>query len=169
MLATLAFIGLGSITSCGQSDQAKTVTLNANENAAQRATLDTQGDALAAEADRIATDKPADPSPSASTATLDAYTAAKMNLEAALKDPESAKYRNLFVSRLSGGGMALCGEVNSKNGFGGYTGFKGFVVLPGDGAPAIIEDEASGMGAEIDAELYPQAKQRFCANPIDRF
>lgn len=48
-----------------------------------------------------------------------------------LKDPGSAEFRN--QSR-------LCGEVNAKNSFGGYTGFRRFmaanenmVVFEGDG------------------------------------
>lgn len=50
-----------------------------------------------------------------------------------LKDPKSATFRNLFYT-----GKAVCGEVNAKNGFGGYTGFQPFinrgtiVVMPED-------------------------------------
>jgi hypothetical protein len=48
-----------------------------------------------------------------------------------LRDPMSALFRNSFVSRMtlfpSGQpGMVLCGEVNSKNGYGGYVGFSRF-------------------------------------------
>lgn len=44
-----------------------------------------------------------------------------------LKDPSSAQFKNLRL--VTGeGGEALCGEVNAKNAFGGYTGFKPFVV-----------------------------------------
>lgn len=43
-----------------------------------------------------------------------------------LRDPDSAQFRNVKM-----GGRAdlplVCGEVNSKNGFGGYTGFQRFV------------------------------------------
>lgn len=44
-------------------------------------------------------------------------------VKAILKDPESAEFRNEFV----GAKGVPCGEVNAKNGFGGYTGFKRFV------------------------------------------
>lgn len=40
-----------------------------------------------------------------------------------LKDPESAQFQNQFIG--IGGGP--CGEVNSKNSFGGYTGFKRYI------------------------------------------
>ncbi len=36
-----------------------------------------------------------------------------------LKDPESAEFRNQ---------RGFCGEVNSKNSFGGYVGFKRFIA-----------------------------------------
>lgn len=42
-----------------------------------------------------------------------------------LKDPESAQFRNsaFYNSKVP----VVCGEVNSKNGFGGYTGFQRFI------------------------------------------
>jgi hypothetical protein len=41
-----------------------------------------------------------------------------------LKDPESAKFRDLQVN-----GVTLCGEVNARNTFGGYTGFQKFIAI----------------------------------------
>jgi hypothetical protein len=41
-----------------------------------------------------------------------------------LKDPESARFRNVFVSPR---GRAVCGEVNAKSSMGGYVGFKRFI------------------------------------------
>ena len=38
-----------------------------------------------------------------------------------LKDPDSANFRNVFYK--NAGGHVICGEVNSKGGFGGYAGF----------------------------------------------
>lgn len=44
-----------------------------------------------------------------------------------LRDPDSADFRN---ERFYSGGAApvVCGEVNSKNGFGGYSGFQRFIA-----------------------------------------
>ncbi|MDN8035513.1 hypothetical protein [Burkholderia vietnamiensis] len=42
---------------------------------------------------------------------------------ASLKDPESAQFRDVFV-----GVTYACGQVNARNGFGGYTGFNDFYV-----------------------------------------
>jgi hypothetical protein len=59
----------------------------------------------------------------------------------ALKDPDSAQFRGVFVS-----GNKLfwhvCGEVNSKNSFGGYTGFQRFMV-DGDGKLVSFEQNNS--------------------------
>jgi hypothetical protein len=50
----------------------------------------------------------------------------KDQIKARLRDPDSANFRN--VRFYSGGGVPVtCGEVNSKNGFGGYTGFERFI------------------------------------------
>jgi hypothetical protein len=40
-----------------------------------------------------------------------------------LKDPSSAQFRNVVQN-----GDMICGEVNGKNGFGGYSGFERFVA-----------------------------------------
>lgn len=42
------------------------------------------------------------------------------------KDPDSLKFRNEFDSHSIAG--IKCGEVNGKNGFGGYVGFRRFIV-----------------------------------------
>lgn len=43
-----------------------------------------------------------------------------------LKDPDSAKLRNVAAVKLDDGSLKICGEVNSRNSFGGYTGFMPF-------------------------------------------
>ena len=53
--------------------------------------------------------------------------AAQEVVSSALKDPESAQFRNVVV--LASG--TVCGEVNGKNSMGGYTGFTGFYSLEG--------------------------------------
>lgn len=48
-----------------------------------------------------------------------------------LKDPDSARFRSLRMTegpKLDMRFRALCGEVNAKNGFGGYIGFQRFVT-----------------------------------------
>jgi hypothetical protein len=43
-----------------------------------------------------------------------------------LRDPDSAVFRNVHPTP---NGVTLCGEVNAKNGYGGYTGFKKFYTI----------------------------------------
>ncbi len=43
-----------------------------------------------------------------------------------LKDPDSASFRNERRGK-----MAVCGEVNAKNSFGGYVGYRRFVATAG--------------------------------------
>lgn len=44
-----------------------------------------------------------------------------------LKDPESAKFRNVYFNQGADNIPMTCGEVNSKNSFGGYGGFQRFI------------------------------------------
>ncbi len=56
-----------------------------------------------------------------------------------LREPDAARYQ-FFPGPIYGGGLSaggkggwhMCGVVNSKNGFGGYTGFVPFIVLYAD-------------------------------------
>lgn len=62
-----------------------------------------------------------------------AYTAAaREHYRRVLKDPDAAQFRNLFVAEYTtkyGTKITiLCGEVNAKNSYGGYVGFRSFAV-----------------------------------------
>lgn len=43
-----------------------------------------------------------------------------------MKDPGSTTFRNIGAVQKSDGTISVCGEVNSKNSFGGYNGFMPF-------------------------------------------
>ncbi len=61
-----------------------------------------------------------------------------------LKDADSANFRNTFFNYASLQGKRIpvsCGEVNSKNSFGGYTGFERYVSA-GEGL-TYLESEVS--------------------------
>ncbi len=96
-------------------------------------------------------------------------SAAEINLKANLKDASSAKLRKLFVSKLDNRAYALCGQVNSKNSFGAYTGFKRFIASVNPDAPTIIEGTPTGYGDQVDAQIFPQAFAKFCGNVVKRF
>ena len=47
-----------------------------------------------------------------------------------LKDPDSAKYQTITMRKRLGS-TVFCGEVNSKNSFGGYVGWRSFIITSG--------------------------------------
>jgi len=55
-----------------------------------------------------------------------------------MKDPSSTTFKNLFTRN----DWFLCGEVNSKNSFGGYVGFKRFIAQ-GDIGLVEFDDESN--------------------------
>ncbi|MAR57097.1 MAG: hypothetical protein CMM93_07940 [Rickettsiales bacterium] len=56
-----------------------------------------------------------------------ALNQAKLNVESLLKDPYSAKFSELRIEKF-GKGKVVCGKVNAKNSYGGYTGSTDFVA-----------------------------------------
>lgn len=58
-----------------------------------------------------------------------AILAAKKLVREQLKDPDSANFKHLTVYSKNEM-LYVCGEVNAKNEFGGYTGFSRFLVSP---------------------------------------
>jgi len=71
-------------------------------------------------------------------------------VESRLKDADSAKFRNQFVGK-SG---VPCGEVNARNGFGGYNGFKRYIAS--GGGVSVIE-------GEIPDDQFEASWKRLCA------
>lgn len=69
-----------------------------------------------------------------------------------LRDPDSAVFSGVYVSRKSGS-PAICGKVNSRNGFGGMSGPDRFVT---GGATAIEGD------GTMDAANFQQAWDMLC-------
>lgn len=75
---------------------------------------------------------------------------AKRAVASRLKDPGSAQFRNLKRVEQVAGEAAICGEVNGKNSFGGYSGFEEFVYK--GGSVYIGSDDVESI----------QARTRFC-------
>ena len=89
-----------------------------------------------------------------------AIATAKQVITDNLKDPDSAKFKNITVYRITNQATgkteisAICGEVNAKNSYGGYVGFKKFAtVMLADKPKVAVEDGQLG--------LYPMLKA-FC-------
>jgi len=69
----------------------------------------------------------------------------RREIEGLLVDPESARYRDVYLVSMPGtDGVLFCGRVNARNGLGGYTGYRRFIAVPG--AQAWTE-EAEGFAA----------------------
>jgi len=56
-------------------------------------------------------------------------SAGKEAVKANLKDPNSAEFKNIRLVKYLNGHV-VCGSVNAKNSFGGYTGFTPFIACP---------------------------------------
>lgn len=67
---------------------------------------------------------------------------AKATVANQMRDPSSAQFREVREVRQNDGSLAVCGEVNGKNGFGAYSGFQEFVVH--DGRVTLIDPGLTG-------------------------
>lgn len=63
-----------------------------------------------------------------------------------LRDPSSAQFRNVRMVPYKDG-RVICGEVNGKNAYGGYVGFKPFV----SGVTSFQIARSGGRYAELDS------------------
>lgn len=71
---------------------------------------------------------------------------AQESVKALLKDPSSAEFRNM---------NGMCGEVNSKNSFGAYTGFVRFIGTPDI---TVIEGEST----QVDQDTFNEVWAKVC-------
>jgi len=67
---------------------------------------------------------------------------AKKAVATILKDPDSAKFKDVFFNETKEGGPVACGRVNSKNSFGAYTGFQRFIS---SGKTTFMENTKQGF------------------------
>lgn len=64
------------------------------------------------------------------------------------RDPESARLRRIQAGR-SQTLRAICGEINSKNGFGAYSGYVPFVYFLKTGEVSLYPEEEASTKAEL--------------------
>ena len=71
-----------------------------------------------------------------------------------LRDPDSAQFRDDYAKVYLDRGVA-CGEVNAKNGLGGYAGFQPYYYRRGAGARLGAASEAAfGQNLMIECARY---------------
>jgi hypothetical protein len=88
----------------------------------------------------------------ADKAVEDAKQRGKQLLLDEMTDPDSTKFRNVF---LSSNGQAVCGEYNSKNQQGGYAGFTYFFAIPSTGGVGTLANyRARRQDASDFARVY---------------
>jgi hypothetical protein len=87
-------------------------------------------------------------------------TTLQQKVTAGLKDPAAAQFRNVALNQAH---SALCGEVNAKDGVGGYVGFRPFVASDSGAVVLNATCDPSNLERQLDclkANLaYAQAAQ----------
>jgi hypothetical protein len=79
-----------------------------------------------------------------------AFEQAKKAVTAALKDPDSARFDKL-QRRTTSNLDLVCGKVNGKNSFGGYTGSKLFAFNVTTNEPAMLAEEGALPNWQLSA------------------
>ena len=90
--------------------------------------------------------------PRVNWSTAQIRTAARSAVTDQLRDPGSAQFRNVRRHVNSLGTTTFCGEVNSRNAYGGMTGFRRFSsgVTDRGEASATINDQGGIVGAAFE-------------------
>jgi len=111
------------------------------------------------------------------TYTPDDYPAliksAKQGVRSNFKDPYSAKFEGIFISKdMSNGSTGVpfvCGTVNAKNGFGAYTGRQKFYYYESrtEGPKHEIVDDTPPLPEVVSVSISSQMYTAFCSNKID--
>lgn len=72
------------------------------------------------------------------------------------KDPSSVQFRGEQLHEKTDVGAVACGEVNAKNSFGAFTGFKGFV--------AVEKDMTLYIENGVNAKKFAEKWNKYCVN-----
>lgn len=68
-----------------------------------------------------------------------------------LKDPDSAKFKDIIAFKTKTSSIAACGFVNAKNSYGGYVGYTPFRAIVAD-----VKGKYTGLPAFMQDSKYPQ-------------
>lgn len=76
-----------------------------------------------------------------------------------MKDPTSVQFRGVRTYNLSDGGRFICGEVNAKNSFGAYVGYRPYYIRL-DSSRRVKDDRISdGVASYETKELISRCSQ----------
>jgi len=85
----------------------------------------------------------------------------KQHVKNTLKDPESAQFKDVKVAINIKGDKTVCGQVNAKNSYGGYTGFKSFYVKNNNG---LVHNSEAETRKKLEQENLNQIVNTICFN-----
>jgi len=135
IVLALAISVSATLSGCGKSKK----QLEAEATAKQEAQLVLERQKVETEQKRLAEEqKKVD---EALITRLQSQTAQQM------KDPTSTQFRSTHLNTTK---TALCGQVNAKNSFGGYVGFRDFITTDKE---VFIKPEACGTAAAANMPL----------------
>lgn len=90
---------------------------------------------------------------------------AKTAVSKGLKDPDSAQFRGMYLTREPAQSQGktymvdhVCGEVNAKNGYGGYVGYRRFAVV--DDLAFVDSEEPTAHASFEQAIWVPLCKNK---------
>lgn len=88
---------------------------------------------------------------------------AKTKVAEDLKDPQSTQFRNVFVSdqKSKNFDAVVCGEFNSKNGFGAYAGFLPFIYQEQAPGTRMIGELKITNKRPVGVVWFPQQEAEF--------
>jgi hypothetical protein len=95
-------------------------------------------------------------SPAPSSQYTDFIAKAKANITSSMRDPSSVQWKGLFISK--SGAQSLCGEINGKNAYGAYVGFRRFY--------ATTEKLLSEIESEKDGFVFNKMWPKLCGEEL---
>jgi len=90
---------------------------------------------------------------------------AKEEVASRTRDPSSVQFRDVRFESQVNGSKAVCGEMNAKNGYGGYVGFKNFAFK--DGVLYLAETAEDIQAHTKYCVMGGRTKEQFYADHAD--
>jgi hypothetical protein len=95
---------------------------------------------------------------------------AKQKIADDLRDPDSAKFRKLFVSSFTNDkGVTyfyLCGEINAKNAMGGYVGYRNFAAYDSGALMDLGQDTGAKTVSAVQQQMFDLLYPKACSNKL---
>lgn len=90
-------------------------------------------------------------------------SAAEATLRDQLKDPDSVQFRHERIGLIEGNPAVICGEFNSKNSYGGYSGYTRFVFDKKANSALIDRQNRNAVGEEGRIARAFEGEWNYCS------